>query len=114
MISYFSLFVHVLFFIVTIIVTSNGKRLTYASAKANANFGNIIINSVAPIHIQLEQGHIQCLQSCLDNVKCMSFFYNFLSRECRHFEVDFTDPGDGVPEMGWKYYTVVRGKNLNK
>ena len=110
-------FVHVLFFIVTIIVTSNGKRLTYASAKANANFSNIIVNNVSSIHVQLGQGQIQCLQSCLDNVYCVSFFYNLLIRECRHYEVDFTDPEDGVPENGWKYYTVIRGKilyNLHK
>ncbi|CAG2234481.1 unnamed protein product [Mytilus edulis] len=106
-------FVHVLFFIVTIIVTSNGKRLTYASAKANANFSNIIVNNVSSIHVQLGQGQIQCLKSCLDNVYCMSFFYNLLIRECRHYEVDFTDPEDGVPEIGWKYYTVIRDCRIN-
>ncbi|CAC5401526.1 Ryncolin-4,Angiopoietin-related protein 1,Ficolin-1-B,Techylectin-5A,Ficolin-2,Ryncolin-1,Tenascin-R,Fibrinogen-like protein 1,Ficolin-1,Fibrinogen C domain-containing protein 1-A,Tenascin-N,Ryncolin-3,Fibrinogen C domain-containing protein 1,Ryncolin-2,Techylectin-5B,Angiopoietin-related protein 2,Microfibril-associated glycoprotein 4,Ficolin-1-A,Tenascin,Fibrinogen C domain-containing protein 1-B,Angiopoietin-4 [Mytilus coruscus] len=113
MISYFLLLFYVLFFIVTFIVTSNGKRLTYASAKANANFVNITVNSVTPISVQLGQKQIRCLKSCLDNASCMSFFYNFLSSECRHFGVDFTDPGFGVPENGWKYYTVVRDCRIN-
>ncbi|CAC5362930.1 unnamed protein product [Mytilus coruscus] len=113
MIRYLLLLLYVLFFIVTFIVTSNGRRVTYASAKAKADFVNITVNSVAPINVQLGQKQIRCLKSCLDNVLCMSFFYNFLSRECRHFGVDFTDPGEGVPENGWKYYTVVRDCRIN-
>jgi hypothetical protein len=96
--------------IITLNLVTSIRNKTYLSAKENDIFVNVIITDTVPIEIFVNGTLIQCSMQCLEDIYCMSFFHNTLTKVCKLFDVDCINAITGIFENGWKYFTIVRGK----
>lgn len=55
---------------------------------------------------------LSCSVLCFENTNCLSFSYNRKTQKCELWEDDFIDIGitRSSPEVGWRYYYIIRGK----
>ena len=62
------------------------------------------------IQERLTSSIIECTKTCSENDKCVSFFYNFISKHCVVHSKDFIFQNPSDSSSGWKYYVTRDGR----
>lgn len=59
---------------------------------------------------RLTSSIIECAHTCSENDKCVSYFYNIISKNCVMHSKDFIYQNPSHNSSGWKYYVTREGR----
>ena len=62
------------------------------------------------IQERLTSSIIECARTCSENDKCVSYFYNSISKHCVMHSKDFIFQNPSGNSSGWKYYVTRDGR----
>ena len=106
--DFITIFISLTLFDSKLIVSSTSQIRIMKSSIRTVHSG--MVEYSGSIQERLTSSIIECAHSCSENDKCVSYFYNMISKHCVMHSKDFIFQSPSDTSSGWKYYVTRDGR----